>query len=327
VSDFDPEIFSEIKDDSFFEKLALKAFHYQFNNNKVYQEFVNHLKIKPNEVRCLKDIPFLPIQLFKSHYISAKNTQQHVFTSSGTTGIKTSNHYVYDLNIYSKSYLNAFQYFFGDISNYCILALLPSYLERKGSSLVYMVDDLIKKSNHSLSSFYIYNIDELIKIIHQLKKQDQKTILLGVSYALLDLAEQNVKLNDNFFVMETGGMKGKRQEMVKQELHDVLKKGFGVNTIYSEYGMTELLSQAYSKGEGIYVTPPWMKILISELTDVRHFLENGQSGVINVIDLANWYSCPFITTQDLGKKTGNNQFEIIGRIDNSDLRGCNLLIQ
>jgi phenylacetate-coenzyme A ligase PaaK-like adenylate-forming protein len=327
VNEFNSDIFYLKNDNELFEQYALKAFNYQFKYNNVYKEFVNYLKLNPEDITSLNQIPFLPIQFFKSHRISTKSFHHQLFTSSGTTGTQTSKHYVFDLKIYIESYLKAFQFFFGNIEDYCVLALLPSYLEREGSSLVFMVDDLIKKSKHNLSSFYIHDIDDLIKAIDCLKKQNQKTILLGVSYALLDLAEKNITLNDDFFVMETGGMKGKRKEMVKQELHEILKNAFGVSTIYSEYGMTELLSQAYSKADCIYETPPWMKILISEVTDTRYFIENGKSGIINIIDLANWYSCPFLATQDLGKKIGINKFEILGRLDNSDIRGCNLLIQ
>lgn len=327
MNEFNWDIFSLKNDKEEFRKYSLIAFLHHYNNNKVYREFVNYLKISPEKINEIDQIPFLPIQFFKSHAINTYPSHQHVFVSSGTTGFQTSKHFVHDLQVYQKSYLSAFQLFFGDIEEYCILALLPSYLEREGSSLVFMVDDLIKKSKHSLSSFYINDLEKLIEVIEILKSQNQKTILLGVSYALLDLAEKKIRLNDNFFVMETGGMKGKRKEMVKPELHQQLKNGFDVSTIYSEYGMTELLSQAYSKTDGIYVTPPWMKILISEITDNRAILENERTGLINVIDLANWYSCPFIATQDLGKITGNNQFEIMGRLDSSDLRGCNLLIQ
>jgi phenylacetate-coenzyme A ligase PaaK-like adenylate-forming protein len=326
VKHFDLDIFELHENDLLFEQYAINAFKFQFANNKIYNEFVKHLKINPEQVNTITEIPFLPIQFFKTHQVTTQSNFEQIFTSSGTTGIEVSKHLIFDLNIYKASYLKAFTHFFGDISEYCILALLPSYLERKGSSLVYMVDDLIKKSKHPLSSFYIHDYEKLTYAIEKLKSQKQKTILLGVSYALLDLAEKKMQLDDHFLVMETGGMKGKRKEMVKQELHGVLKNGLGVNKIYSEYGMTELLSQAYSMTDGIFESPPWMRVLISEITDSRNFVSDQKTGIVNIIDLANWYSCPFIATQDLGKKLASNQFELIGRMDFSDVRGCNLLI-
>jgi phenylacetate-coenzyme A ligase PaaK-like adenylate-forming protein len=326
VKHFDLDIFELHENDILFEQYAINAFKFQFANNKIYNEFVKHLKINPEQVNTITEIPFLPIQFFKTHQVTTQSNYQQIFTSSGTTGIEVSKHFIFDLNIYKASYLKSFTHFFGDISEYCILALLPSYLEREGSSLVYMVDDLVKKSNHPLSSFYIHDYEKLTYAIEKLKSQKQKTILLGVSYALLDLAEKKMQLDDHFLVMETGGMKGKRKEMVKQELHGVLKNGLGVNKIYSEYGMTELLSQAYSMTDGIFESPPWMRVLISEITDSRNFVSDQKTGIVNIIDLANWYSCPFIATQDLGKKLASNQFELIGRMDFSDVRGCNLLI-
>lgn len=248
-----------------------------------------------------------------------------VFTSSGTTGMTTSKHLIADLKIYEKSFLKGFSIEYGSPSDYTILALLPSYLERKGSSLIYMVEKLIAESNDPDSGFYLYEMNSLIKKIDSLESKGKKTILIGVSYALLDLLEIKKFKMRNTIIMETGGMKGRRKEMIKAELHDILKIGFGVDNIHSEYGMTELLSQAYSKGDGLYSCPPWMKILIRDPEDAQTFISN-KTGGINVIDLANKYSCAFIATQDLGKAEANNSFKIMGRFDNSDVRGCNLLV-
>jgi hypothetical protein len=242
-----------------------------------------------------------------------------------------SRHLVTDLSIYGQSYLQGFSHFYGKPEEFCILALLPSYLEREGSSLVYMADDLIKKSAHPESGFYLHNYAELKTKLEQLKEKKQKTILLGVTYALLDLAEQFPEMRtiswDGLAIMETGGMKGKRKEMVREELHEILCRGFGLKTIHSEYGMTELLSQAYSKGDGIFFCPPWMQIMIRDTNDPFSYLAKGRTGGINVMDLANINSCSFISTQDLGKKHSDNSFEVLGRFDNSDVRGCNLLVQ
>ncbi|MCD6069219.1 MAG: acyltransferase [Bacteroidetes bacterium] len=309
------------------EQGALEAFRYQMDHNPVYREFVSHLGIQKNEVSSLDRIPFLPIQFFKTHKVYASpKTEEIIFTSSGTTGMEISKHYVENLVVYEKSFERAFSLFYGNVKDYCILALLPSYLERGGSSLVYMTDKLIKQSGHPLSDFYLHNLDDLKNTIEVLKKQTTKVILLGVSYALLDLADSGCKLNEQFIVMETGGMKGKRREMLKEELHAYLSAAFGVKKIHSEYGMTELLSQAYSKGDGIYEAPPWMKVSTREVSDPLSAGRKEKSGGINVIDLANLYSCPFIATQDLGKVHTDGSFEILGRFDNSDIRGCNLLV-
>jgi len=317
----------QIKNSKEFEKQALVTFRYQYSNVKIYQKFVTLLGVNPNEVKKVKDIPFLPISVFKTHKVIAHHLEyQTVFKSSGTTGVDRSQHFVHNLSVYEESFRNGFKYFYGDISNYTILALLPSYLEQGESSLVYMVDDLIKKSNRTNSGFYLNNYSELISKLKVLEANNEKTILLGVSYALLDLIEQNKLSLKNTIIMETGGMKGRRREMVKEELHKVLKHGFGVSHIHSEYGMTELLSQAYSKGNGIFETPPWMKVLIRDATDPLSLIPEGQTGGINVIDLSNYYSCSFIATQDLGKKIGENTLEIIGRFDHTDIRGCNLLL-
>lgn len=321
-------------DDITFEKFnhfALDIFRFQAKENEVYSQFINELKININDVSEINQIPFLPIEFFKTHVINSKveilNSKPELFTSSGTTGMIQSKHYVNDVSIYEKSYLKAFELFYGNVEEYCILALLPSYLDRDGSSLIYMADDLISKSSHPESGFYLNNYDELIIKLNKLEQENQKTILLGVTYALLDLIEKQHFNLKHAIIMETGGMKGKRKEMVREELHAVLCKGFGVTEIHSEYGMTELLSQAYSKGNGIFTCPPWMQVMIRDTNDPFSFLPPNKTGGINVIDLANVYSCSFIATQDLGKIVGNKSFEVLGRFDNSDIRGCNLLVQ
>lgn len=310
-----------------FEKIALKVFRFQHENNLVYREFCDLMKIDVQKIKTLRQIPFLPISFFKSHaVVSNKNPIQTTFTSSGTTGMITSKHLVTDINIYKESYRNGFAQFYGNIEDYVVLALLPSYLEREGSSLVYMFADLIKKSNNPESGFFLNNYDELVSRLIALENQGQNVILIGVTYSLLDVIEKQ-KLNlQHTIVMETGGMKGKRPEMIREDLHQQLCAGFGVKSIHSEYGMTELLSQAYSFGEGIFECPNWMQILIRDTEDALTYIENGKTGGINIIDLANINSCSFIATQDLGKLYPNNSFEVIGRFDHSDIRGCNLMV-
>ncbi|KIX21038.1 acyl transferase [Flavobacterium sp. 316] len=310
-----------------FEKLTLKVFRHQYDNNILYKNFCDLLKKDKSNVKSLLDIPFLPIQFFKSHdIISSREAIQETFTSSGTTGMQTSNHFVTDVSIYEQSYRNAFSEFYGNIEDYCVLALLPSYLEREGSSLIYMIDDLIKSSNHPDSGFYLNNLNELAIKLAELDKSGQNVILIGVTYALLDLIELHQFELNNTIVMETGGMKGKRKEIIREELHEILCQGFGVPVIHSEYGMTELLSQAYSLGNGIFECPPWMQILIRDTEDALSYIDYGKTGGVNVIDLANINSCSFIATQDLGKKYPNHSFEVLGRFDNSDIRGCNLMV-
>ncbi|WP_438977568.1 LuxE/PaaK family acyltransferase [Polaribacter sp.] len=319
-------IFS-IKNEIEFNKKALEVFNHQFKNNKVYRSFCDLLYIHPSDITKIEDIPFLPIQFFKQRKIvSSLDEVDEIFTSSGTTGSITSKHYVTDINLYKQSYLNGFHHFYGDIEDYTVLALLPNYLERKGSSLVYMVDDLIRKSKQEESGFYLNNLEDLAKKLTQLNHQHKKVLLIGVSFALLDLIEKHQFRLTNTIIMETGGMKGRRKELIRNELHKLLSIGFGVEKIHSEYGMTELLSQAYSIGNGIFETPPWMKILTRDTEDALTIQPTGNTGGINVIDLANYNSCSFIATQDLGKTHHNNTFEIIGRFDNSDIRGCNLMV-
>jgi len=310
-----------------FDKIALKVFRFQYENNLVYREFCDFLKTDVQKVKSIQQIPFLPIQFFKSHsVVSSTNPIQTTFTSSGTTGMITSKHLVTDVSIYEESYRKGFSQFYGNIEDYVVLALLPSYLEREGSSLIHMVDDLIQLSNQPESGFYLHNYDELIAQLIQLDQAGQNVILIGVTYALLDLIEKHTFQLENTIIMETGGMKGKRKEMIREELHQQLCKGFGVTAIHSEYGMTELLSQAYSLGEGIFECPSWMQLLVRDTEDALSYVREGKTGGINVIDLANINSCSFIATQDLGKKYANGSFEVLGRFDHSDIRGCNLMV-
>lgn len=316
-----------IKTETEFNAMALNVFKFQFENNTVYRSFCDLLYKNPSDVKRIEDIPFLPIQFFKSHeVVSDSNSAEIVFTSSGTTGSMTSKHYVTHLKLYEQSFKQGFEEAYGNIEDYVVLALLPSYLEREGSSLIYMVEQLIKDSKQPESGFYLHNLSELKDTLIRLDSQHKKVLLIGVSYALLDLVETYTFQLKNTIVMETGGMKGKRKELIKEELHSILKNGFGVEHIHSEYGMTELLSQAYSKGNGVFECPKWMKILTRDTEDALSILPHGKNGGINVIDLANLNSCAFIATQDLGKVHANAQFEIIGRFDNSDIRGCNLMV-
>lgn len=320
------DIFS-IKNESDFEELALKVFRFQFETNPVYRSFCDLLNIFHTDVTSIKGIPFLPIQFFKSHTVLCEGySAETIFTSSGTTGQITSKHHVANLNLYKQSFVKAFEYFYGPIEGYTILALVPSYLEREGSSLIYMVEDLIAKSKSVKSGFYLNNFDQLNSVLNELENRGEKTLLIGVSFALLDLVENHQFQLKNTIVMETGGMKGRRKELIRNELHKLLKKGFGVNEIHSEYGMTELLSQAYSNGNGAFNCPNWMRVLTRDTEDALSILKGSQTGGINVIDLANLYSCSFIATQDLGKVFLDNSFEILGRFDTSDIRGCNLMV-
>jgi hypothetical protein len=320
------EIFA-IDSKTAFEKAVLTVFALQYGQNTVYREFCDHLKVVPTSITKPSEIPFLPISFFKSKKIVANSKAPAlVFTSSGTTGEKTSKHYVTDAEMYRKSYLKAFVSCYGPISDYCILALLPSYLEREGSSLIYMVTDLIQKSGHPDSGFYLNDLEGLSAKLERLDAKGIKVLLIGVSFALLDLVEKHRFKLHSTTVMETGGMKGRRKELIREALHDILQKGLGVDRIHSEYGMTELLSQAYSKGNGIFNAPPWMKVLIRDTEDPLNILDWGRTGGINIIDLANINSCSFIATQDLGKCYEDGSFEIMGRFDHSDVRGCNLMV-
>lgn len=302
-------------------------FRFQYEHNMVYQQFCNHLNIQVENVSLLEDIPFLPISFFKTHKVKTSTFKEEIiFTSSGTTGKSTSKHFVKDIALYEKSFETCFELFYGKPEKYCILGLLPSYLERDGSSLIYMTQKLIEKSNHPKSGFYLHNIDELAEVLILLEKQQQPTLLIGVSYALLNLFEKHQMQLNHTIIMETGGMKGKRKELTREELHEFINQSSGVKQVHSEYGMTELLSQAYAKKNGIYSTPPWMKILIKDINDPFETLCFNKTGAINVIDLANKYSCSFIATHDLGRLHSTGNFEVLGRFDNSDIRGCNLLV-
>lgn len=319
-------IFS-IRNRSDFSSLALAVFDWQYHHNTVYQEFCNYLRKTSKNVKQLTEIPFLPISFFKSKsIITATGKVQQTFTSSGTTGSDVSKHLVTDLSIYEQSFRKGFAHFYDDIQNYAVLALLPSYLEREGSSLIYMAEDMIRQSAHADSGFYLHNLAELAEKIYRLEEAKQPILLIGVSFALLDLVEKYSFDLQHTIVMETGGMKGRRKEMIRAELHQILQKGFGVEVIHSEYGMTELLSQAYSKGNGVFECPPWMDILIRDTEDPLTIIPDGKAGGINIIDLANINSCAFIATQDLGRKYPNGEFEVIGRFDDADIRGCNLLL-
>lgn len=310
-----------------FNLAALAVFKHQYTNNIVYKTFCNYLQKTPNNVIDVNDIPYLPISFFKTERIvSNPKTPEKIFTSSGTTGSTTSSHYVTDIALYEDSFNQGLKRFYGDASEFVFLALLPSYLERSGSSLIYMANALIKQSKHPESGFYLDNLNELANKLAKIDASGKKVILLGVSFALLDLVE-NYSFNlKNTIVMETGGMKGRRKEIIRPELHKILCQGFGVAEIHSEYGMTELLSQAYSKGNGIFYCPPWMKVTARDTEDPLTLLNNGKTGGLNIIDLANINSCSFIATQDLGKVYNNGSFEVLGRFDNSDIRGCNLLL-
>lgn len=310
-----------------FHKMAMKVFRHQFEHNEVYQKYCSLVHRTPYNVHHLSEVPFLPIDFFKTKDIRSSNDPVAItFTSSGTTGQVTSKHHVTDLSLYERSFRKAFSKFYGLIENYVVLALLPSYLEREGSSLIYMVQDFIKQSQHPDSGFYLNNYEELAQKLKELEAEGQHILLIGVTYALLDLIE-SFKFNlKNTIVMETGGMKGRRKEMIREELHQMLTQGLGVSEIHSEYGMTELLSQAYSLGKGFFECPPWMDVLIRDTEDPFSLIDYGKTGGINVVDLANYNSCSFIATQDLGRKHENFTFEILGRFDFADIRGCNLMM-
>ena len=328
VEFIDSRLLFSFSDHQTFEALSLEIFNYQVQNNEVYGRFVANLGIDIQSIHHHKDIPYLPIEFFKSQkIISGKSPAEAIFTSSGTSGMVQSQHLVTDVSIYVDSYRKAFQLFYGEIKEYALLALLPSYQEREGSSLIYMIDDLIGQSNQEKSGYFLYDHKALKNTIEDLQKSKIPTILIGVTYALLDFVEKHQLNFPELIVMETGGMKGKRKEILRAELHEILCSGFGVNSIHSEYGMTELLSQAYSKGNGIFSCPPWMKVTVRDTNDPLSLIGHEQTGGINITDFANINSCSFIATQDLGKTFSNGSFEILGRFDNSDIRGCNLLVQ
>lgn len=324
---FDSKQIFSIQSEKDFQNVALEVFRYQAQENEVYKNFLNFLNVDYSTVKHTNEIPFLPIQFFKKfELISGNREVEKVFTSSGTTGMTTSKHLVTDLALYHYSLEKCFEQFYGPLSDYTIFALLPSYLERTGSSLIDMVEYWIEKSGSDKSGFYLYNHDELYENILAHEKTGKKAILIGVSFALLDFVE-NYKMNlQHTIVMETGGMKGRKKEITREELHSILKDGFGTNEIHSEYGMTELLSQGYSRGDLTFKSPNWMRILIRETEDPFNYVAEGKTGGVNVIDLANYNSISFIATDDLGRKISHNQFEILGRFDHSDVRGCNLMV-
>jgi phenylacetate-coenzyme A ligase PaaK-like adenylate-forming protein len=315
-----------------FASLALEAFQFQYARIPIYKSFADRLGYHPDNIQAIEQIPFLPIRFFKSHIVqSTGEPAKLIFESSGTTQGSASRHFVTDPNVYIESFTQCFKRFYGDPSEWCILGLLPSYLERTNSSLVFMVNELIKQSGHDRSGFYLDEFANLTDVLADLEKLQQKTLLLGVSFGLLDFADYLIRkgvrqLPRQLIVMETGGMKGRREELVREELHRRLTQAFGVSQVHSEYGMTELLSQAYSNGDGLFQTPPWMKVLLREEDDPLCIRSTGESaGVINIIDLANINSCCFIATDDTGKIRPGNGFEVLGRLDHSDLRGCSLL--
>lgn len=323
-SEIESSIFSIGSEDEFNE-LALEIFRFQFKSVKPYREYCELLNIKANQIQSVDDIPFIPIELFKTHdFISEALTQKQIFTSSGTTGSQVSRHLVASLDLYEQSFLKCFEQFYGPVHEYRVLALLPAYLERKGSSLVYMADKMIQLSDHTDSGFFLDDLTSLKTLL--LEKDARKTLLIGVSFALLDLVETGAMQLENTIVMETGGMKGRKKEMTRQELHAELQAGFGLQEIHSEYGMTELLSQAYARTQGAFEKPPWMKIKIRDVNDPLSPAIQGKTGGVNIIDLANLYSCSFIATSDLGRQLPNGNTEILGRFDFSETRGCNLMV-
>lgn len=315
--------------DENFNALALEIFRFQYQNNSVYRAYCDAIRVKPADINSIRKIPFLPISFFKTHRVtSTEFVPEVIFESSGTTQTINSKHLVKRLDLYQSSFNKTFELFYGSPNEWCILALLPSYLERKNSSLVLMAEELIKASKHPESGFYLNEFDQLSNVLQQLEQAKQKTLLIGVTFALLDFAAAYPMQLNFTTIMETGGMKGRKQEMTRQEVHAVLSEAFQTNTIHSEYGMTELLSQAYSNGNGIFKCPPWMKILVREEDDpfeIKTDTEKIITGAINVIDLANIYSCSFIATEDAGKLYSDGSFEVLGRLDNSDIRGCSLL--
>ena len=310
-----------------FDQIAMYRYRDQYAHVAVYQEFCDHLGRTPERVLAVSQIPYLPISFFKTHQVlRAGADTSHYFTSSATTGMVPSKHYVPRLDVYEKSFRQGWELFYGPVENYCVLALLPSYLERTGSSLVYMAQDMIQRSGHPKSGFYLDQFKELSETLLALEASQTPTLLLGVTFALLDFSAQYPMALKHTIVMETGGMKGRGREMIREEVHQKLSDAWGGAAIHSEYGMTELLSQAYSLGGGVFSCPPWMRVNIRDTEDPLTRLPEGQSGGIDIIDLANADSCSFISTQDLGRATGPGQFKVLGRFDHAEIRGCNLLV-
>lgn len=309
-----------------FDAMALEVFHWQARSIPLYAQYLNLLGRNPEQITSLDQIPFLPIEFFRNHLvISEEKEATKIFRSSSTTGSIPASHPVANLSLYQKSYSAGFRLFYGDPGDYCILGLLPSYLERSDSSLVHMVDGLMKESGHPSNGFFLNNMSELSETLRALESQNQKTLLIGVTFGLLDFAEQFPQDLRHCTIIETGGMKGRRKEMTRSEVHTLLRAAFGVEYIHSEYGMTELLSQAYSKGQGVFHCPPWMKVRAMDLSDPFSTVEAGKTGSLNIIDLANLYSCSFLATSDLGRVQEDGSFEVLGRVDRSMIRGCNLM--
>ena len=309
-----------------FEALALQVFLYQYKYNPVYHQWVNNVHANPAGIDSLTDIPFLPVSFYKSHeVVSGSFVPEVIFESSGTTQTTNSRHLVKDVGLYKTTFTKGFQLFYGDVKDWCIIGLLPSYLERDHSSLVLMVHELITMSGHEQSGFYLYDYNRLKHVLLVLDKQQQKTLVIGVTFAMLDFAEQFPFTSSHITFMETGGMKGRREEMIRPQVHEVLQKGFGITEVHSEYGMTEMMSQAYSKGNGIFNGVPWMKVLVRDEDDPLHVKLQGR-GVVNVIDLANVHSCSFIATDDAANVYADGSVEVLGRVDNSDIRGCSLMV-
>lgn len=310
-----------------FESKALEVFKYQANHNAVYQEYISYLNTSISSINKIEDIPFLPIDFFKTHIVKTGNFEvSKVFKSSGTSQMNRSSHFIKDLSLYEKSFTLGFEHFYGKLEDYCILALLPSYLENPQSSLIYMIDKWISISQNE-NSAYVKADESLIELLQILNDKQQPTILIGVSFALWELAEKFKTPLPNIIFMETGGMKGRRKEITRKELHEIILHAFDLKSIHSEYGMGELLSQAYSKGNGFFNAPPWVRVLSRPINEPKGKTIFGETGLIKIIDLANMHSCAFIETSDLGKVYQDGSFEILGRLDYADVRGCNLLIQ
>ncbi len=325
IQALEEKVFS-IGDEMTFQEVALAVFRYQYENNQLYASWCAHLGVDRDSISKADEIPFLPIQFFRTHKIVTGTAEVlRVFSSSGTTGSIPGQHHLVSEAIYIRSFMQSFRQFYGNPADYCILALLPSYLEREGSSLVFMADHLIRAGNNPLSGFYLHNYEDLVSALQKLKAAGQKTMLLGVTFALLELAEKYPMYFPELTIVETGGMKGRGREPVREEVHGILKNAFGVAQVHSEYGMTELLSQAWSCGQGLFACPSWMRILVRDTNDPLSLVGEGKTGGINVIDLANLHSCAFIATQDLGKLQPDGRFEVLGRFDHSEVRGCNLM--
>jgi phenylacetate-coenzyme A ligase PaaK-like adenylate-forming protein len=322
-----PVDFESVTDESSFQRRALEVFRLQASEVKVYGDYLSAIGIRPEQITTWEQIPYLPVELFKKHSVRNGKEIQQVFSSSGTTG-ERSRHEVADLSIYERSFALGFKGFYGDISEYCLLALLPGYYENTSSSLLYMVSKLIAGSGHFLSGYYDYaDFDRLADVLAELRGEGQKTILWGIPFALLDFCGEHAVEFPELIVMETGGMKGRRKELVREELHLVLQKALKVPAVHSEYGMTELLSQAYSQGHGVYRCPSWMRVRIREVNDPFSFCKTGKTGGVCITDLANIHSCAFIAVQDLGRLREDGSFEVLGRFDSADQRGCNLMVE